>query len=85
MGWNDLSVARPHPVLGGPGAGPDMYFVHSYHLACDDPADALATADYGGAITAVVGRDNMIGSQFHPEKSQKAGLAFIEGFLKWTP
>ena len=62
-----------------------MYFVHSFQFQCADPGHVLATADYGGALAAVVGRDNMIGSQFHPEKSQKAGLAFIEAFLEWRP
>jgi len=85
MGWNDLRVAHRHPVLDLLPAHADMYFVHSYHLVCDDPAHTLATVDYGGSITAAVGRDNMVGSQFHPEKSQAAGLAFIEGFLKWKP
>jgi glutamine amidotransferase len=85
MGWNELAVLQPHPVLDTLPAGAHMYFVHSYHYECANPDHVLATADYGGAMAAVVGRDNMIGSQFHPEKSQKAGLAFIEAFLGWRP
>ena len=85
MGWNELAVARPHPVLGGLPAGAHVYFVHGYHIACDDPAHILATTDYGEPLAAAVGRDNMIGTQFHPEKSQKAGLALISSFLDWRP
>lgn len=85
MGWNELTIAHPHPVLDGLPSGAHMYFVHSYQFMLEDPAHLLATTDYGGPITAVVGRDNMIGSQFHPEKSQKSGLAFIEAFLRWNP
>jgi glutamine amidotransferase len=62
-----------------------MYFVHSYQFITQDPADLLATTDYGAPVTAMIGRDNMIGSQFHPEKSQKSGLALIEAFLRWRP
>lgn len=85
MGWNELTVERPHPVLRGLPAGAHMYFVHSYCFAAADPAHLLASVDYGGPIPAVIGRDNMVGSQFHPEKSQKSGLAFIEAFLGWKP
>lgn len=85
MGWNELEVVRPHPVLAELPPGAHMYFVHSYRFKLGDAAHLLATADYGGPISAVVGRDNMIGSQFHPEKSQKAGLAFIGAFLRWNP
>ncbi len=85
MGWNELVVARPHPVLGGLPAGAHVYFVHGYHIACDDPTHILATTDYGEPLAAAVGRDNMIGTQFHPEKSQKAGLALISSFLDWRP
>ena len=85
MGWNELAIQRPHPVLENLPAGAHMYFVHSYHFKLQDPAHLLAVTDYGGPITAVVGRDNMIGSQFHPEKSQKSGLAFIDAFLRWKP
>ncbi len=86
MGWNDLSIrASGHPVLAGLGAGDHAYFVHSYHIVADDPAAVLATADYGGSVAAVVGRDNMVGTQFHPEKSQTVGLRLIANFLKWRP
>ena len=84
MGWNDLTIARPHPVLDGIAAGTHVYFVHSYAFRPADPADLLATVDYGGPVTAMVGRANMIGSQFHPEKSQAAGLRLIANFLRWT-
>ncbi len=88
MGWNSLDVVRPHAVLEGIATGPDgldAYFVHSYHISVDDEADLIATADYGGPVTAMVGRDNMVGTQFHPEKSQALGLALIGNFLTWTP
>jgi imidazole glycerol-phosphate synthase subunit HisH len=88
MGWNTLNVARPHPLLDGLALGPDgkhAYFVHSYQLKPTYRADLIAEADYGGTVTAVVGRDNMVGTQFHPEKSQKLGLALIANFLKWKP
>jgi glutamine amidotransferase len=88
MGWNTLNVARPHPLLEGIAFGPQgrhAYFVHSYHLKASRNADLVATADYGGHVTAVVARDNIVGTQFHPEKSQKVGLALIANFLKWKP
>lgn len=85
MGWNALTVRKPHPVLDGLTDGTDVYFVHSYHLVARVPGEVLATTDHGGAITAAVGRDNMVGTQFHPEKSQAAGLRLIGNFLRWTP
>lgn len=85
MGWNDLVIDRPHPVLEGVATGDHAYFVHSYHFRVDDAVHRLAHVDYGGAITAIVGRDNIFGTQFHPEKSQKAGLRIIANFLKWQP
>jgi glutamine amidotransferase len=85
MGWNALTVRTPHPLLDGIEDGTDVYFVHSYQLVARDPDDVLATTDHGGAITAVVGRDNMVGTQFHPEKSQAAGLQLIGNFLRWRP
>jgi imidazole glycerol-phosphate synthase subunit HisH len=88
MGWNTLNVTRPHPLLAGLELGPNgrhAYFVHSYQLKPGNRADLIAEADYGGAVTAVVGRDNIVGTQFHPEKSQKLGLELITNFLKWTP
>jgi glutamine amidotransferase len=88
MGWNNLHRRRPHPVLGGIETGEGglhAYFVHSFQLFPADDDDVVATADYGGPITAMVGRDNIVGVQFHPEKSQKLGLALISNFLKWRP
>ncbi len=88
MGWNTLDVKRGHPLLDGIRTGPDglhAYFVHSYQLYADDPGDVVATADYGGPVTAVVARDNIAGTQFHPEKSQTLGLALIANFLNWRP
>lgn len=85
MGWNALSVARPHPVLAGIAPGADVYFVHSYAMRPARAADTLATADYGGTFTAVAGRDNILGTQFHPEKSQAVGLALLGNFLSWRP
>ena len=88
MGWNTLDVRRPHPLLEGISTGPDglhAYFVHSYHLTPADPADLVAVTDYGGPVTAMVARDNLAGTQFHPEKSQRLGLALIANFLSWRP
>lgn len=85
MGWNELELTRAHPVFEGLGTNAHAYFVHSFHMACADPADVLATTNYGQAVTAAVGRENMIGTQFHPEKSQGFGLKFIANFLAWAP
>ena len=85
MGWNDLVIDSVHPVLDGVKTGDHAYFVHSYHFVVDNPDERLAHCDYAGDITAIVGRDNMIGMQFHPEKSQAAGLRMIANFLTWTP
>jgi glutamine amidotransferase len=85
MGWNDLVVDRPHPVLDGIETGQHAYFVHSYHFRVADTANLLAHVDYGGPITAIVGRDNVVGTQFHPEKSQATGLRLIANFLTWAP
>jgi len=85
MGWNDLVLDGAHPVLEGIREGQHAYFVHSYHFRVEDPADLLAHVDYGGKITAIVARANMIGMQFHPEKSQMTGLRMIGNFLRWTP
>ncbi len=86
MGWNESCLKGPsHPVFEGIAAGSHAYFVHSYGYACADPAHVLATVEYGGAVTAVVGRDNMVGTQFHPEKSQATGLRLITNFLTWRP
>jgi glutamine amidotransferase len=88
MGWNTLSVGHAHPVLDGIPTGPSglhAYFVHSFHLAPADERDVVATTDYGGPVTAIVARDNRVGTQFHPEKSQTLGLALIGNFLRWRP
>jgi glutamine amidotransferase len=85
MGWNELIIGADHPVLDGLLSGTHVYFVHGYHFRPDDAADRLAHADYGGSLAAAVGRDNLIGTQFHPEKSQMAGLRLIANFLKWRP
>ena len=85
MGWNDLVIDNPHPVLEGVQTGDHAYFVHSYAMDVADPAHLLAHVDYAGDITAIVGRDNIIGMQFHPEKSQTAGLRMIGNFLTWAP
>lgn len=86
MGWNDLSfVSGAHPLLAGVCPGRHAYFVHSYHFVPENPAHILASVDYGGLVTAMVGQDNIVGSQFHPEKSQETGLTIISNFLKWTP
>jgi glutamine amidotransferase len=88
MGWNTLNLARQHALLDGLPLGPEgrhAYFVHSYQLRPADNADLVAQAEYGGAVTAVVARDNIAGTQFHPEKSQKLGLALIANFLQWKP
>jgi glutamine amidotransferase len=85
MGWNDLVIDAPHPVLSGIETGDHAYFVHSYAMRLDDPGDRLAHADYGGPVTAIVGRGTVVGTQFHPEKSQRAGLRLIANFLNWRP
>ncbi len=85
MGWNDLVIDRPHPVLSGVQTGEHAYFVHSYQLHVREQSHLLAHCDYGGRITAIVGRENIIGTQFHPEKSQRAGLRMIANFLAWAP
>lgn len=86
MGWNDLVVeGAGHPVLDGISTGDHAYFVHSYAMQVTDPTQRLAHVDYGGAVTAIVGTGNRIGTQFHPEKSQSAGLRLIANFLTWRP
>jgi glutamine amidotransferase len=81
MGWNDVTPTRPHPLIL-PG---EAYYLHSFAFAVADPANLLATTDHGGPITAAVGRNNVVGVQFHPEKSQAYGLAFLARFLEWKP
>lgn len=86
MGWNQLAFADGgHPLLDGIAPGDHAYFVHSYHFVPADPAHRLATMDYGGTLTAMVARDNLVGTQFHPEKSQVTGLRLLSNFLRWTP
>ena len=85
MGWNELSPTRAHPLLAGIDKGAHAYFVHSYHMVLNDAGSALAMTDYGGPMVAIVGRDNVAGTQFHPEKSQEAGLRLIANFLRWRP
>ena len=88
MGWNTLKAINPHPLLDGITVGPDglhAYFVHSFHLKPAQRRDLVAEAEYGGPVTAMVARDSMAGTQFHPEKSQRLGLKLIANFLKWTP
>ena len=85
MGWNTLDTIAPHPVLRGIETGSHVYFVHSYHLIVASPEHVLATTGYGQPLTATAGRDNIIGTQFHPEKSQETGLKLLKNFLEWRP
>ncbi|MQQ09539.1 imidazole glycerol phosphate synthase subunit HisH [Epibacterium sp. SM1979] len=85
MGWNDLVIDHPHPILDGINSGDHVYFVHSYHFQVANPAERLAYVDYAGDVSAVIGRDNVLGMQFHPEKSQDVGLRMIANFLTWAP
>ena len=88
MGWNTLHPQRDHPVLDGIETGPDglhAYFVHSYALQPAEADDVLAVSSYGGALAAIVARDNLVGTQFHPEKSQALGLKLIANYLRWRP
>ena len=85
MGWNDLVIERAHPVLEGIASGDHTYFVHSFQFHVANPDERIAHVDYGGDVTAIIGRDTMLGMQFHPEKSQAVGLRMIGNFLRWTP
>jgi imidazole glycerol-phosphate synthase subunit HisH len=85
MGWNELSLVRPHPLFTGLETGTHAYFVHSFGFVPARAEDVLATVEYGGPLIAAVGRDNLVGVQFHPEKSQAAGLRIIANFLRWRP
>jgi glutamine amidotransferase len=85
MGWNELAGLKPHALLEGIAPRDHAYFVHSFHLAATKPETVLATTDYGSTLTAIVGRDNLAGTQFHPEKSQATGLKLIGNFLRWKP
>lgn len=88
MGWNTLEVKHTHPLLNGIATGPDglhAYFVHSYHMVTSSPGDVIAETSYGGPVTAIVGKGNIAGTQFHPEKSQRLGLKLLANFLSWQP
>ena len=88
LGWNTLAAQRTHPVLDGLTRGSDglhAFFLHSFHLLPSEPGDLVATADYGGPVSAIVGRDTVVGTQFHPEKSQRLGLGLLANFLNWSP
>jgi len=85
MGWNELSIQRPHAIFEGISSGEHAYFVHSFVIRPTAANETLATADYGGPFAAAIGRDNVVGTQFHPEKSQALGLKLLANFLKWRP
>lgn len=85
MGWNEIEMVRDHPVFAGLEAGDNAYYVHSFEMKPTEPAHRLAVTNYGGAITAAIGRDNLVGTQFHPEKSQAVGLKILTNFLNWAP
>lgn len=85
MGWNELKKVQSHALLEGIPAGSHAYFVHSFQLVPALPEDLIATTDYGGPLTAMVGNENIVGTQFHPEKSQATGLKLLENFLRWRP
>ena len=85
MGWNELEVTQSHPLLAGIAPGAHAYFVHSYQFKPALPDDLLATTNYGGPLTAMIGNENIAGTQFHPEKSQATGLKLLGNFLKWRP
>jgi imidazole glycerol-phosphate synthase subunit HisH len=85
MGWNALTLLKEHPIFFGIKTGDDLYFVHSYELKPNNSSELIASTDYGGAVTAAAGRNNIAGVQFHPEKSQRVGLLLLENFLRWNP
>lgn len=85
MGWNTLQVTQSHPVLAGLESSKDVYFVHSYHFKCEEPHTVIAEVVYGQKMSAILAKENLIATQFHPEKSQKVGLTFLENFLRWMP
>lgn len=85
MGWNTLTFERPHPALPQGFESPHAYFVHSFAMEVREAEERIAVTDYGGPVTAIIARDTLLGTQFHPEKSQAFGLAFLEGFLRWSP
>jgi len=85
MGWNELTMVQSHPLLADIPENAHAYFVHSFELKPALPEDLIATTDYGGPLTAMVGNENIVGTQFHPEKSQAVGLTILSNFLKWRP
>jgi imidazole glycerol-phosphate synthase subunit HisH len=85
MGWNEIVPQRTHPLITGFSRNEHAYFVHSYHFRLSEPSHLIAVTDYGGPLAAIIGRDNIAGTQFHPEKSQRAGLRLIGNFLRWRP
>jgi glutamine amidotransferase len=85
MGWNEIELAQNHPIFSGLEPGANVYYVHSFELKPSNRTHLLATTNYGGAVTAAIGRDNLVGTQFHPEKSQAVGLQMLANFLNWTP
>jgi imidazole glycerol-phosphate synthase subunit HisH len=85
MGWNEIETVQNHPLFAGLDANANAYFVHSFEMKPANAAHLLATTSYGGAVTAAIGRDNIVGTQFHPEKSQAVGLKILGNFLNWTP
>ena len=85
MGWNELKIVQKHKLLDGIESGAHAYFVHSYHFVPALPDDLIATTDYGQPLTAMIGNENIAGTQFHPEKSQAMGLKLLSNFLRWTP
>lgn len=85
IGWNNVDIAAPHPLLQGLGEAPDFYYVHSYAFRPADPSCVLATTDFGSQFTAAISRDNIMGVQFHPEKSQRAGIRLVRNFLAMSP
>ncbi|MGH6829428.1 MAG: imidazole glycerol phosphate synthase subunit HisH [Rhizomicrobium sp.] len=85
MGWNEIVAVKAHPLFEGLPSSAHAYFVHSFELKPDRDDDLLATADYGGPVVAAVGRDNLVGTQFHPEKSQAVGSRILANFLSWMP
>jgi len=85
MGWNNLNILNSHPVFNNINENDHVYFVHSYHFEVENNNNLLANVDYGGKITAAVAHENIIGTQFHPEKSQSVGLQVIKNFLQWNP
>ena len=85
MGWNGLTMHHPHPVFDGVNHGDAVYFVHSYHLTSGDEDQLLASAEYGGPVIAAIGQQNMVGMQFHPEKSQEIGQQLLKNWLNWKP